>query len=140
MLAYRRQAAEGERKEFSTLVCVEVKGQQLNKDWVRTLLTSGGRAPSSEGGNTPPGGNATGNTLSEFGLISITSIQKARIWEREETIRGRVGENNPFGLKTCDICQGEFPCWEQACPLTERFVRDDCADDALDQTGSPATR
>ncbi len=85
-------------------------------------------------------GFTVGNTLSEFRLISITSIQKARIWEREEIIRGRVGENNPCGLKTCDICQGEFPCWEQDCPIAERFICDDCADDALDEAGSPATR
>ncbi len=109
-------------------------------DWVRTLLISGGRGPSSEEGNTPPGGYATSNTLSGFRLISITSIQKARIWEREEIIRGRVGESNPFRLKTCDICQGEFPYWQQDCPIAERFICDDCADDALDETGSPAIR
>jgi hypothetical protein len=85
-------------------------------------------------------GFTVGNKLPGFRLSSITSIQKARIWERMEIIRGRVGENNPFGLKTCDICHGEFPCWDQDCPLTERFVCDDCADDALDQTGSTATR
>ena len=41
---------------------------------------------------------------------------------------------------TCDICHGEFPCWEKDCPIAERFVCDDCADDALDETGSAATR
>ena len=67
-------------------------------------------------------------------MSSITFIQEARIWEREETIRGRAGENNPFGLKTCDICQGEFPCWEKDCPIAERFICDECADDELGET------
>ncbi len=71
------------------------KGQQFNKDWVRTLLNSGGRA-SEEGETTPPRGYATGNTLPGFRLSSITSIQNARIWERVEIIRARVGENNSF--------------------------------------------
>jgi len=44
----------------------------------------------------PPGYFLTGSKLSEFRSISITSIQKAKIWERVEIIRGRVGENNPF--------------------------------------------
>ncbi len=79
-------------------------------------------------------GFTVGNTLSGFRLISITSVQKARIWERVEIIRGRAGENNPFGLKTCDTCHGEFPCWQQDCPIAERFICDDYADDAFEES------
>lgn len=85
-------------------------------DWVRTLLSSGGRGPLGEKKEHAPRGTAAGNTLSEFRLISITSIQKARIWERKEIIRGRVGENNPFGLKTCDICRGSFRAGRKTAP------------------------
>jgi hypothetical protein len=85
-------------------------------------------------------GFTVGKTLSGFHLSSITSIQRARIWERDEIIRGRAGVNKPSHTHTCNICQGELPCWEKDCPIAERFICDDCADDALDQTGSPATR
>jgi hypothetical protein len=50
------------------------------------------------------------------------------------------GVDKPSHTHTCDICQGEFPCWEQDCPIAESFICDDCADGALDETGSTATR
>ena len=88
----------------------------------------------------PPCRARHNTTLAKCQLIASSLIREATIEGQESTIRERLGENNPFGLKTCDTCQGEFPCWEQGCPLAERFICDECADDALDETGSTATR
>ncbi len=77
-------------------------------------------------------------TLAKCQLIASSPIREATIEGQESTIRERLGENNPFGLKTCDICHGEFPCWEKHCPIAERFVCDDCADDALEDASKPA--
>ncbi len=50
------------------------------------------------------------------------------------------GVDKPSHAHTCDRCHGEFPCREKDCPIAERFVCDECADDTLDETGSTATR
>ncbi len=42
--------------------------------------------------------------------------------------------NKPSHTHTCDICQGEYPCWQKDCPIAERFICDDCADDELEET------
>ena len=44
------------------------------------------------------------------------------------------GVDKPTHIHTCDICHGEFPCWEQDCPISERFVCDDCADDEMEES------
>jgi hypothetical protein len=31
----------------------------------------------------------------------------------------------------CDICKGEFPCWDTPCIVGPRFICDDCTDDAI---------
>ena len=87
----------------------------------------------------PPVSSGHNTTLPKCRLFASSFTREATIEGHESTIRERVGENNPFGLKTCDICRGEFPCWEKDCSIAERFVCDECADDALDETGSPAT-
>ena len=104
-----------------------------------TLREESGGIPRDYGRTHPPNG-MDNTTLPKCQLVASSFIREATIEGQESTIRKRLGENNPFGLKTCDICQGEFPCWQQACPITERFICDDCADDELDQTDSPATR